>query len=83
MNFKKIAMTVIASFLLSVVLLSSACQAEEKAVRTLTEADADKVVNLAAGDTIQLNLSSNASTGYQWTFDKNLLETVALPLVTS
>ena len=80
MNFKKIVMTVMTSFLLSVVLLSSACQAEEKAVKILTEADADKVINLTAGDTIQLNLSSNASTGFKWTVDKALLETGVLIL---
>ncbi len=34
---------------------------------TLTEADAGKAVDIAAGDTVEIQLPENATAGYRWT----------------
>ena len=46
----------------------------------LTEADADKTIEVAAGDTVEIQLSENATTGYHWaleTIDKSVCEVIA------
>ena len=46
----------------------------------LSEADADKTVAVAAGDTIEIQLPENATAGYRWTLetiDKSVCEVIA------
>ena len=46
----------------------------------LTEADADKTVDVAAGDTVEIQLPENATAGYRWmleTIDKSVCEMIA------
>jgi len=38
-------------------------------IATLTQADSDRTIEVAAGDTIRLRLHENASTGYRWAFE--------------
>jgi inhibitor of cysteine peptidase len=38
----------------------------EAAQRTITDKDDEKIVNLDTGDTLQIKLPGNYSTGYQW-----------------
>jgi len=47
---------------------------------TLTEADADKTVEVAAGDTVEIQLPENVTTGYRWTLktiDRSICNVVA------
>lgn len=43
---------------------------EPARVRTITEADADKPIEVANGETIHIELAGNATTGYQWKLKK-------------
>ena len=46
----------------------------------LSEADADKTVAVAAGDTVEIQLPENATAGYRWTLetsDKSVCEVIA------
>ena len=46
----------------------------------LTEADADKTIDVAAGDTVEIQLPENATTGYRWTLetiDKSVCKVIA------
>ena len=46
--------------------------ATEKArtMRSLTEADNDKTVDLRVGETVRVSLPENATTGYRWAVDR-------------
>jgi len=49
-------------------------------VLTLTEVDADKTVDVAAGNIVEIQLSENATAGYRWTLetiDKSVCKVVA------
>jgi inhibitor of cysteine peptidase len=51
----------------------SAVSAEAQPVnimQTLTEADHDRTVDIAAGDTVRISLPENATTGYRWAIDR-------------
>jgi inhibitor of cysteine peptidase len=46
----------------------------------LSEADADKTVDVVAGDTVEIQLPENATAGYRWTLetiDKSVCELIA------
>ena len=46
----------------------------------LTEADSDKTIDVAAGDTVEIQLPENTTTGYRWTLetiDKSFCEVIA------
>jgi inhibitor of cysteine peptidase len=52
--------------LVIVLLLASACQSSSLDPITLTSEDAGKTIELKKGDTIQITLKGNPTTGYNW-----------------
>ncbi len=57
----------VAAFLTFGVLSWQVCGAQSPASMVVTAADAGRVVNLKAGDTFEVRLEANPSTGYGWT----------------
>ena len=41
-----------------------------KIMQTLTEADNDRTIDIAVGDTVRISLPENATTGYRWAIDR-------------
>lgn len=41
-----------------------------KIMQTLTEADNDRTIDIAVGDTVRIGLPENATTGYRWAVDR-------------
>jgi inhibitor of cysteine peptidase len=48
----------------------AAAASEGTNVMTLTEADDGRTIELRAGETAQVNLAENATTGYRWAIDR-------------
>jgi inhibitor of cysteine peptidase len=78
-------MLLIRLILLLIVSSLSACgtsAAPEKSVRKITEADIGRQIELRTGDTLEITLSVNPTTGFQWEvsdLDSTILRPVGEP----
>jgi len=69
----------------AVVLITAGCAANGKETKTIGESDAGKTVTLTVGDTLEVTLEGNPSTGFTWeaaSLDTSILKQVGEPAFT-
>lgn len=71
--------------LLAITLITAGCATNGKETKTIGASDAGKTVSLAVGDTLEVTLEGNPSTGYSWetvSLDTSILKQVGEPAFT-
>lgn len=71
--------------LLTFVLIAAGCTSNGKETKTIGASDAGKTIGLTVGDTLEVTLEGNPTTGYSWeaaSFDTAVLKQVGEPAFT-
>ncbi len=80
---RPIRMTILS--LLVVALMTAACTTNGKETKTIGANDAGKTISLTVGDTLEVTLEGNPTTGFNWaadSLDTSILKQVAEPTFT-
>ena len=80
---RRIRMTILS--LLVVALMTAACAANGNETKTIGASDAGKTISLTVGDTLEMTLEGNPTTGFNWaadSLDTSILKQVGDPAFT-